>query len=676
MVPEKVFSQANLKMQSVEEVYVRYPEMIDRLLQELDVSGEPLLMVQEAINKNRPIEACEELLRYYREAGTPAHLQRKQPARSSKRNAEADSIVNDVFTFYDLPGRVPRHENGLLDWTYQGPDNDIEWAWGLNRHAHLVTLLESYFETGNPVYAERIEDHLQDWVISSLPYPGVKSSTAQWRGLEVALRAKVWVKVFFALVNSDHLTPATQILMLASLPDHTHYMQNFHAPAGNWLTMEMSGLAMLATAWPEFRQSEERVAYAKERMLEGLKDQVYPDGVQKELTSHYHQVAWFNFDQFSEICEQAGETLPADYNSTLEKMQHYIAYTVRPSGHGILNNDSDMRYNRKHIIDAAAEYNREDWLFIATNGEKGKRPAGPPSVIFPWAGQMIMRNGYDADAHWAFFDIGPWGTGHQHNDKLHVSISAYGRDLLVDGGRFAYRGQLANKFRKYATGSASHNVVLIDQAGQDSGPPITTSALEDNHFKRAEQFDYAWNEFDQFKNLSGVSKHTRAIFYVRGNFWIVVDRIATDRERNIETLWHWHPDVILGNEEKDMIISTDHDKGNLTIIPVGETKWKIRHIKGQDDPSPQGWYSEKYNMAVPSIASIYSTDIKESTTFVWILQPAEGKAMPLRAKIRSQDAAQVKLRILDERSNRWDVTVPFANSAKAVCRYRSLSKQK
>ena len=34
--------------------------------------------------------------------------------------------------------------------------------------------------------------------------------------------------------------------MLTSLPDHTHYMKNFHAPAGNWLTMEMSGLAMVA----------------------------------------------------------------------------------------------------------------------------------------------------------------------------------------------------------------------------------------------------------------------------------------------------------------------------------------------------------------------------------------------------------------------------------------------
>src|SRR5690606_13619018 len=113
---------------------------------------------------------------------------------------------------------------------------------------------------------------VQDWVASSLPYPAVKSSTPMWRGLEVALRAKVWVRLFYALISSDLFSPAAKLMMLTSIPDHTHYMRNFHAPAGNWLTMEMSGLAMVATAWPEFRQSSEFVVYAKERMLEGLLD--------------------------------------------------------------------------------------------------------------------------------------------------------------------------------------------------------------------------------------------------------------------------------------------------------------------------------------------------------------------------------------------------------------------
>ena len=663
-------AQPGRKIKTIEEAYSRFPERIDHLLSALDLERDGLAVVKEAVKRQRPVEACEALLSFYRHAKNAEYLRRDQPAPSSAVNFAADSILNDIFTFYDLPDRVPRKEHGGLEWTYKGPDDDIEWAWGLNRHGHLVTLLESYFETGNPLYARTIDDHVQDWVMSSLPYPAVKSSTAQWRGLEVALRAKVWVRIFFALVNSDHLTPATQILMLSSLPDHTHYMRNFHAPAGNWLTMEMSGLAMVATGWPEFRHSKEWVAYAKEKMLEGLKDQVYPDGVQKELTSHYHQVAWYNFDHFREICEQANEPLPPDYTRQLEKMQHYTAYTVRPTGFGILNNDSDKRYNRDHIIKAASDFRRDDWLFIATNGKKGKRPAGPPSVIFPWAGQLIMRSGYDADAHWAFFDMGPWGTGHQHNDKMHVSITAYGRDLLVDGGRFAYRGALADKFRGYATGSASHNVLMIDGAGQGAGPKVTTSPLSEDEYKITQQFDYAWSEFDKFEGVSGKIGHKRSVFYVRGKFWIIADRVETDHPRRIEALWHWHPDakVKIG---ADKIVSTDHERGNLSIIPVGQTNWDIQLVEGQEDPTPQGWYSEKYNKSEPAVASIYTTGISNTSSFVWVLFPTQWRSAPLKAEILSSDAEKIKLRIADENSNEWEVVVPFSRSDLAGYVYTS-----
>lgn len=655
--------QAWRNIERVEDVYNRYPDRVKNFLQALDLDGDGLLGVKKTLANQDTVGACNELLEYYRRSNTAMYLRRPQPARSQKVNSYADSLLQDLFVFYELADRVPRTATGQLDWTHQGPDEDIEWAWGLNRHGHLHILLDAYFETGNPAYASAINNHIQDWVVASLPYPGVKSSTAQWRGLEVALRAKNWVRVFFGLVNSDYLTPATKILMLSSLPDHTHYMANFHARSGNWLTMEMSGLAMVATAWPEFKQSREWVAYSKVNMLGGLKDQVYPDGVQKELTSHYHQVALYNFDHFREICEQAGEILPEDYTRQLEQMQHYTATTVRPSGHGILNNDSDNRYNRDAITEAATRYNREDWMFIATNGKKGRRPPGPPSVVFPWAGQLIMRSGYDANAHWGFFDIGPWGTGHQHNDKLHLSIAAYGRDLLVDGGRFAYRGELAKKFLGYATGSESHNVLLIDGAGQDAGPSVTTEALSEDAYKIKERFDYAAGSFDKFKGIPGSGKHTRAVFYVRSKFWIVADRIETDRPRKVEALWHWHPDLAV-NTEQNGAVSTNVEKGNLRIIPVGKTDWNVRHVKGQHEP-PQGWYSEKYNLSEPNIATIYTTNINSASSFVWVLQPSEGKTSALKAEILSQDDEKIRVRVLDGKLNQWEVVVPFSNGALA-----------
>ncbi len=667
----QVYGQAKWKdLQTVEDAYAAFPKRLDSLLTKFDLNFPGFQRVREAVNRGDAVAACKELLNYYRAGETAQFLRKEQPSPSSQRDPAADSIVKDIFVFYEAPAKVPRLADGHLDWRYRGPQDDIEWAWALNRHYHLQTLLDAYFRTANPLYAKTIDAQIQDWVTSSLPYPGMKSSTELWRGLEVSFRVKAWARIFFGLINTDLLSPATRLLLLSSLPEHTHYLRNFHAREGNWLTMEMSGLAMAAASWPEFKEAREWMAYAKVQMEEGLHEQVYPDGVQKELTSMYHQVALNNFSLFSQICKEANEPIADRFRQDLERMHNYIAYSVRPTGFGILNNDSDKKYNRELITQAAADYGREDWLFLASNGKKGKRPDGEPSVMFPWAGQLVMRSGYDEDAQWAFFDIGPWGTGHQHNDKLHLSVSAYGQDLLVDGGRFAYRGALADKFRRYAVGSESHNVVLIDGKGQGPGPKVSTERLAENNYRITDRFDYAWNSFDQFRDLEGKGKHTRAVFYVRGKFWIVVDHIDTDRPRKIETLWHWHPDTKVAIGE-NAVVSTVNDKGNLRIIPVGFDGWDVNLVKGQEKPSPQGWYSERYNHSQSAVASIYSAGIKSSTSFVWVLYPSEGKLPPVRTQILSEENDRITVRVQDEKSNQWDVTVPISSSDGASYVFKS-----
>jgi len=658
-------------MKTVKEVCDAFPKRMNALMQSLNLNFNGLNEVKAAYEINNIPLTCELLLKYYREGSTAKFFRQNLPVNSKSRNSEADSILQNIFIFYNQPDRVPLDSAGHLDWTFHGPANDIEWAWALNRHYHIGTLLEAYLKTGNTDYAKTIDLHIKDWVIRSLPYPEVRSNTEMWRGLEVSFRAKIWARVFYNLINSEYLYPATRLLMLSSIPEHAHYLRNFHAQ-GNWLTMEMSGLATIATAWPESKNSPSWIAYAKETMLKSMTEQVYPDGVQTELTSSYHQVALDNFNLFMEICQQTNEPLPELYKTYLEKMWNYLAYTMRPDGYGLLNNDADLTYTRELISKAALQYNQKDWQYIATNGEMGTKPQGAPSTLFPWAGHLIMRSGFEPDAQWAFFDIGPWGTGHQHNDKLHISVSAYGRDLLVDAGRFAYRGELADKFRDYACGSYSHNVILIDGNGQAPGPKLTNEPLSKEHYKISDGFDYAWSSFNQFVDLKGECNYTRSLFYLRGKFWVVVDNIATDRPRKIETLWHWHPDCKIKVESKN-IVSTDNDKGNLKIIPIGYQKWNIDLVKGQEKPYPQGWYSEEYNKAVPSTVSIYSTEIKRSTSFVCILYPSEGNVSKIQAKILSQDEEGVKVRVADKNEGQWKIVIPFSNSSEASLNYSSYS---
>ena len=662
-ITNQLTAQQNWKnITTAEDLITSYPETIENMLNQFNLEYTGLEKVKLAHSNGNTLEACNELLAYYKNGAMASDLRKEIPTKTMREIAAADTILNNVFVVQNVRGQVPYLEDGHRDWYYKGPNNDKEWAWLSNRHSQLSQIFNTYLETGNPKYAQYMDLFLKDFIIKSMPYPAVKSSTSVWRGLEVAARAKKWTKMFYGLLDSDYISPATQLLMLSSLPDHAHYNRNFHG-SNNWLTMEISALATVAAYFPEYKNSEEWLNYAIDTMVESMKDQVYPDGVQTELSSHYHNVSLINFELFKDICDKAHKTLPDFYNSTIEDMYGYISHMVRPSGFRLLNNDGDRGSDRNFILKGAKKYNHPDWEYIVTNGQSGSKPKDGPSYFYPWAGHFVSRSGFDQDAHWAFFDMGPWGSGHQHNDKLHLSLSAYGKDFLVDSGRFAYTGEVAEKFRPYAKGSAGHNLILIDGKGQTNGPKHALEPLVDSHFKITEDFDYASNSFDQFLDITGKAKHTRAMFYVRNEFWVVIDRVETDRPRTIEALWHWHPDNKV--EKERSIVKTTNDRGNLAIIPVSRQKINPKFIKGQENPEIQGWYSPEYNIYEPSITSSYSTGIDTDTTFVWLFVPYEKEMPKFRANIKSENTEGITLSV-SAKDKKWLLNIPFGNGAHAA----------
>jgi hypothetical protein len=137
------------------------------------------------------------------------------------------------------------------------------------------------------------------------------------------------------------------------------------------------------------------------------------------------------------------------------------------------------------------------------------------------------------------------------------------------------------------------------------------------------------------------------LLYVRDKYWIVVDRVTTDRPRQVDVLWHWHPKCEVTTGKRNVVF-TNNEKGNLKVIPVGKQKWSVTMVKGQEKPEIQGWYSEEYNKYAPNTATIYSTKVQNSSVFVWILQPSEHEANSLKSSILSQTAHDISLRIVED----------------------------
>src|SRR5205085_12594666 len=131
-----------------------------------------------------------------------------------------------------------------------------------------------------------------------------------------------------------------------------------------------------------------------------MNNQVYPDGVQIELSSGYHHVSLNNFLSVYKIARLNEVELPGDYLKRLEKMYDFDVYGAMPDRRLPGVQDGNY-YDVRRALRDAMEYfpARSDFRWYATDGREGKPPA-ETSHAFPWAGYFVMRSGWDAGARW------------------------------------------------------------------------------------------------------------------------------------------------------------------------------------------------------------------------------------------------------------------------------------
>ena len=628
-----------------------------RLFASLDLQRGELAEVRHAVAAEDWVAACRALVEHCR----------RQPAdwpggrRRGQAVAQADRLLEGRITILNVDGRLARRADGGVEWLDRGPRDDREWTSYLNRHLHLRTLLHAYLETERESYLRELAGQLRDWILKN-PYDGERSVSPdmRWYSLEPANRILVWREVFDALRSSPRTDDATLLLLLlSSLHDHAHFLRHHHSPPGNHLLREMEGLATVAARWPEFADAGDWLGYSQQQVGLWLANQLYPDGVDRELSAFYHRIVLQRLSSYREILRHVGVELPPDSLVAVELAYDYLVRTLRPSGTMPLNNDGDLVDSRQMLRQAAARYDRPDWLHVLSHGREGGPPPAPASKLFPWAGQLVMRSGWDEDARWAFFDVGPAGKGsHQHADRLHLSVAAFGRDLLVDAGRYTY--DKAVPWREYFRGSPSHNLILVDGRGQHLARHVVKTPLDAGHVSLRPGLVLGRGTYDHgFAGVEGQAEHHRAVAFVEGELWIVVDRIVTDRPRALRTLWHFHPDCGVEVDGTD-VVSTDAGLGNLRIASLAGPAWQVELIRGREEPEIQGWWSEAYGRKRPATAAVFSARVERTQTFVWLLRPARGEVPRGGAEVLAASEEGVSVRV-ETTAGRRVVDVPLTD---------------
>ncbi len=620
----------------------------------LAVTPEDLL---KSLDRTRPelraIQTPHQLAEYFRSRQKPLFPLSAKVAPPD--TAAAERALRHDFVSIGIP-----HSFGAkIDWNYDktaesgfAPNN--EWTWQLNRHAEWLALERAYRDTGDEKYAREFVAQMRAWV-KDCPMPGTAGNVPRsaWRTIETGIRAaQVWPQLWFRFVRSPSMTDEALLDFLGAYIDHARHLMAFHM-TGNWLAMEGNGLFHVGVLFPEFEDAPRWRETASKWIYAELDNQVYPDGVQIELASGYHHVSLMNFLMVFKIARLNGIALPEDFLKKLEKMYDFDVYGATPSR--LLPGVQDGGYfDVRRALGEAAEYypQRKDFLWYSTDGRQGQPPA-ETSHAFPYAGYFVQRSGWDANARWLWFDGGPFGYGHQHEDKLQILVEAYGKSFLVDPGNYTYE---KSKWRSYFIDSPSHNVVLVDgqpqrRRGAASRMDYVVKEPLPHVWSTGRDSDYVEATYDEAFG-GGVGrgvKHTRAVLFIKPGFWVMLDRLtAVDgKEHTYESLLHFDCPV---RPDGLRVVTKNEGAPNLTVLARGSAETKVRIVEGQEEPV-QGWLTKGISAVRPAPVAIYEARGR-SVDLVYVLAPAPaGAPDPVRSMERiGEDDSAVRIVFRDGKS--------------------------
>jgi hypothetical protein len=517
-------------------------------------------------------------------------------------HAIAADALNDIFTLQNLRARQPRlRDGGGFDWRWTGPNSDPEWAWFFNRHGWFPDLWRAWETTHDERYREALLSTLTDW-ISTNPAPWHFSFSPGWRPLEAARRLLgSWLPLYDGIITV--CSAPQRARFEASLEDHGRHLRRHHAWRGNHLVTEMLALVRLAVCVPHHPLAAGWLAYGLERLDRAYREQVYPDGAYKELSSHYQRIVTLSYQQLLDTFRSAGrDDLAAVWSPRVERLWIYIRELTTPAGFNPLNNDSDREPYEKLLRQHAP----------ALAGR-----STPHSVHFPWAGQTVFRDA--TNRNWGFFDAGPRGADHDHVDHLVFIFSVGRREFLVDNGRHSYA---PGPWRDYFSGPAAHNILLLDDQPAEQGPRAVDAAPRRITFHRDHDYTFAWGDGVFATNGNPrVADWRRMVVYLRGLGWMVIDHLVTFGVGRLTTQWHWHPGCALPDAPdltRDLFVSHRETEVRVvfstTLMRCGATEC----FAGRSFPSPQGWFSDRYNQRQAAPVLLHHQLISGPVTNAWL----------------------------------------------------------
>jgi hypothetical protein len=301
-----------------------------------------------------------------------------------------------------------------------------------------------------------------------------------------------WPYVLHAFCQSTAFTDDIITDWYKSIVEHGRRLSRKYKK-GNWLIIEMNGLAHIGILCPQLKDSEMWLSFAFNKLKEELDKQIYPDGFQYELATGYHDGVLSNYQRLFLTSKAYGVEFPPEFITVLERMALIDVKLMQPDGK-LPNLNDGSRLKVSTVLASRLEMfpHNQEILWAATEGARGKLPEYT-SVALPYSGFTIMRTGWTSDDSWVFFDGGPFGRAHQHEDKLSLLYFTGGKLILTEAGNYAYDD---SEMREYVLSTRGHNTIRVNGMDQNRRTGYTFEENEINEkadivYRFSSDYDYA-----------------------------------------------------------------------------------------------------------------------------------------------------------------------------------------
>lgn len=228
-------------------------------------------------------------------------------------------------------------------------------------------------------------------------------------------------------------------------------------------------------------------------------------------------------------------------------------------------------------------------------------------------------------------DAGPLGhgnSGHGHADALSIELAINGRRFLADSGTRCYvsDGGDRNRFR----GTAAHNTLEVDgiEQGEPSGPFAWKSLpkVSVDRWIMGSTFDFFSGRHDGYCRLPHPVMHKRSVFYLKGRFWLVLDRVEGEGNHQLAVRWHASPATSLASVGPGKAVFKREEGPVLALLTEQGQEWHPE-IERAD-------LSEVYGSAEECLVLRYFTETSLPAELATLLNPL-GLSTPAESELRS-----------------------------------------